>query len=48
MLASLATFFYFYSRCFRLQGQLADVVRHLAIQNARRGGEADLDGSPIP
>jgi small membrane protein len=48
LLASLATFFYFYSRYLRLQGQLADVVRHLAIQNARRGGEEDLDGSPIP
>jgi hypothetical protein len=48
MLASLATFFYFYSRDFRLQGQLADVVRHLAIQNARRGGEEGLDSSPNP
>jgi hypothetical protein len=48
LLASLATFFYFYSRYFRLQRQLADVVRHLAIQNARRGGEEGLDGSPIP
>jgi small membrane protein len=48
LLASLATFFYFYSRYFRLQGQLADVVRHLAIQNPRRGGEEALDRAPLP
>jgi small membrane protein len=37
LLAFLATFFYFYSRCIRLQRQITDVVRHLAIQNARQG-----------
>jgi hypothetical protein len=42
VLAFLGVSFYFQSRAFRLQGQLADVVRHLAIQNARHGGDADL------
>ncbi len=37
VLAFLGVTFYFYSRYLRLQGQLTDVVRHLAIQNARRG-----------
>jgi hypothetical protein len=46
VVAFLAVSFYFYSRYFRLQGQLADVVRHLAIQNARRGGPDGLDDSP--
>jgi small membrane protein len=48
VLAFLGVSFYFDSRNFRLQGQLAEVVRHLAIQNARHGGDADLDGSPLP
>jgi hypothetical protein len=41
VLAFLAASFYFYSRYFRLQGQLTDVVRHLAIQNARHCRDQD-------
>jgi hypothetical protein len=37
VLAFLGVSFYFYSRYVRLQRQLTDIVRHLAIQNARRG-----------
>jgi hypothetical protein len=36
VLAFLGVSFYFYSRYVRLQRQLTDVVRYLAIQNARR------------
>jgi small membrane protein len=46
VVAFLGVSFYFYSRYFRLQGQLAEVVRHLAIQNARRGGPDGIDDSP--
>jgi hypothetical protein len=46
VVAFLGVSFYFYSRYFRLQGQLAEVVRHLAIQNARRGGLEGSDESP--
>jgi hypothetical protein len=42
VLAFLAVSLYFYSRYVRLQRQLTDVVRHLAIQNAQRGGQEDL------
>jgi hypothetical protein len=42
VLAFLGVSFYFYSRYLRLQGQLTDVVRHLAIQNARHGRADDL------
>ena len=38
-LTFLAVSFYFYSRYVRLQRQITEVVRHLAIQGARRGGE---------
>jgi hypothetical protein len=48
VLAFLGASFYFYSRYFRLQGQLADVVRHMAIQNARRGGESDANELDLP
>jgi hypothetical protein len=41
VLAFLASGFYFYSRYLRLQGQLTDVVRHLAIENARHGRQND-------
>jgi hypothetical protein len=41
VLAFVAVSFYFYSRYVRLQRQLTDIVRHLAIQNARRGGQND-------
>jgi len=41
VLAFLGVSFYFYSRYLRLQGQLTDVVRYLAIQNARQGGNHD-------
>jgi hypothetical protein len=37
VLAFLATSFYFYSRYIRLQRQLTEVVRHLAIQNWKQG-----------
>lgn len=36
VLAFLGTAFYFYSQSVRLHRQLTDVVRHLAIQEARR------------
>ncbi|HEV3259634.1 MAG TPA: DUF2304 domain-containing protein [Gemmataceae bacterium] len=36
-LAFLLVSFYFYSRYVRLQRQMTQVVRHLAIQEARRG-----------
>src|SRR5262245_40812417 len=35
----LGTSFYFYSRYVRLQRQLTQLVRHVAIREARRGGE---------
>jgi small membrane protein len=41
VLAFLGLSFYYYSRYFRLQGQLTEVVRHLAIQDARRGRGED-------
>jgi hypothetical protein len=44
VLAFLGVSFYFYSRFLRLREQLTDVVRHLAIQNARQGLE-DADRS---
>lgn len=37
VLAFLATSFYFYSRYVQLQGQITQLVRHIAIQQARRG-----------
>lgn len=39
VLAFLGVSFYFYSRYVLLQRQLTDIVRHLAIQEARRGGQ---------
>jgi hypothetical protein len=36
-LAFLGVSFYFYSRMVRLQRQLTDMVRHVALQEARRG-----------
>ncbi|MBI1914033.1 MAG: DUF2304 domain-containing protein [Planctomycetes bacterium] len=39
ILAFLVVSFYFYARCARLQRQLTEVIRHLAIQEARRGEE---------
>jgi hypothetical protein len=38
VLVFLLTSFYFYSRQVRLQRQVTAVVRHLALQEARRGG----------
>jgi len=38
-LAFLATTFYFYARYIRLQQQVTELVRHMAIAEARRGGE---------
>jgi hypothetical protein len=35
VLAFLATSFYFYSRCVRLQRQLTQVVRHIALQEGQ-------------
>jgi hypothetical protein len=37
VLAFLATAFYFYSRTVQLQRQVTQLVRHIAIQEARRG-----------
>lgn len=39
VLAFLASSFYFYSRYVRLQRQMTQLVRHLAIREARRGSE---------
>src|SRR5262245_23277540 len=39
ILAFVGVSFYFYSRYVRLQRRLTEVVRHLAILEARRGGE---------
>lgn len=36
-LAFLGTSFYFYSRNVRLERQLTDIVRHVAISEARKG-----------
>lgn len=45
VLAFLGTAFYFYSQSVRLHRQLTDVVRHLAIREARNTGEP---GGPQP
>jgi small membrane protein len=42
-LAFLLVSFYFYSRYVRLQRQLTQVVRHLAIQEARRGESLNVE-----
>jgi hypothetical protein len=47
-LAFLGTSFYFYSRSVRLERQLAQVVRHLAIQDAQRGALPDGEGNASP
>lgn len=39
ILSFLMVTFYFYSRYVKLQRQITQLVRHLAIQEARRGGE---------
>ncbi|MFI4876373.1 MAG: DUF2304 domain-containing protein [Blastopirellula sp. JB062] len=40
VLVFMATTFYFYSRYLRLQRQITDVVRYLAIQEASRGSDS--------
>ncbi len=44
VLAFLGTSFYFYSRTLRLERQVTDLVRHLAIAEARRGPAAVAGG----
>jgi hypothetical protein len=44
ILAFLGVTFYFYSRYVRLQRQLTEVVRHVALREARRGGEPPAPG----
>ena len=44
ILAFLVVSFFFYSRYVRLQRQLTEVVRHLAIRESRRG---EPDSSPF-
>ena len=44
-MAAPATAFHFYSRTVRLQRQLTQVVRHIALQEARRGIEPVLVGA---
>jgi hypothetical protein len=39
VLAFLATSFYWYSQHVLVQRQLTEIVRHLALKEARRGGE---------
>jgi hypothetical protein len=46
VLAAPATAFYFYSRTVRLQRQLTQVVRHIALQEARRGEAEGGAGEP--
>jgi hypothetical protein len=45
VLAFLGVSFSFYAREVRLQRQLTEVVRHLALREARRGGESPPGGS---
>lgn len=40
VLAFLGVSFYFYSRSLRLERQVTDLVRHLAIAEARRGPQS--------
>lgn len=40
----LGASFYFYSRTVRMQRQLTQVVRHVAIREARRGGSGEGGG----
>jgi len=44
VLAFLGASFYFYSRYVRLQRQLTEVVRHVALREARRGDETAPPG----
>jgi hypothetical protein len=46
VLAFLATAFYGYSRQVHLQRQVTELVRHLAIQEARRGLDATREPPP--
>jgi hypothetical protein len=48
VLAFLSVSFYFYSRFLRLREELTDVVRHLAIQNARLGQEEANEDRQTP
>jgi hypothetical protein len=43
VLTFLATAFYFYSRQVQLQRQVTQLVRHVALSEARRGGRGDGD-----
>lgn len=45
VLAFLAVSFVFYSRSVRLERQLTDVVRHIAVSEARRGGDPTRPGA---
>lgn len=38
-LAFLATSFYFYSRSIRVERQMTELIRHIALQEARTSGE---------
>jgi small membrane protein len=41
VLAGLMMAFYFYSRYVKLQRELTEVVRHIAVREAKRGGPGD-------
>jgi hypothetical protein len=43
VLAFVGVSFYFYARYVSLQAQLTELVRHVAIREARRGGAEDHD-----
>lgn len=43
--AFLGTTFFFYTQYMRLHRQLTDVVRHIAIQEARKGDDRTHEGS---
>ncbi len=45
-LTFVATTFYLYSRCVRLQNDLTKLVRHFAILEATRGGHDDTANDP--
>lgn len=41
VLAFLATSFYFYSRNIRIERQLTELIRHIALKEAKPGDESD-------
>jgi hypothetical protein len=48
VLAFLSASFYFYARCVRLQRQLTEIVRHLAIREGQQGEPDARPDRPAP